>query len=130
MAMNRDSQQHASDRSELEAMKERQRRMKQREIRKRKLHNRKVKAAKKALKEFLVKTGAVIAMSASLFYIFFAGEPYEAPEPEPRMQQVIAGDYYYSEEDYEEYLKERNTYLEKERQEELKYMITDEEENY
>lgn len=111
MAMNRDSQKPVLNRWDLETTMEHQERMK--EIRKRKLHKRRVKAAKKALKEFLVCTGAAIAMSAGLFCAFLF-DPYEPPKPEPKMIQAINGDYYYSEEDYDDYLREREEYMKEE----------------
>lgn len=115
MAMNRDSQRPVLNRWDQEAMMEHQERMREirMEIRKRKLHKRRVKAAKKAMKEFLVCTGAAIAMSAGLFCAFLF-DPYQPPEPEPKMIQAINGDYYYLEEDYEDYLKEREEYMKEE----------------
>lgn len=83
------------------------------EISKRKKRKRRMKAAKKAMKEFLVCTGAAIAMSAGLFCAFLF-DPYQPPEPEPKMIQAIGGDYYYSEEDYEDYLREREEYMKEE----------------
>ena len=82
MAMNRDSQKPVLNRWELEALMEHQERMKEirMEIKKRKVHKRRVKAAKKAMKEFLVCTGAAIAMSAGLFCAFLF-DPYQPPEP-------------------------------------------------
>lgn len=115
MAMNRDLQKPVLNRWELETLMEHQERMKEirMEIKKRKVHKRRVKAAKKAMKEFLVCTGAAIAMSAGLFCAFLF-DPYQPPEPEPKMIQAIGGDYYYSEEDYEDYLREREEYMKEE----------------
>ena len=83
------------------------------EVSKRKKRKRRMKAAKKAMKEFLVCTGAAIAMSAGLFFAFLF-DPYQPPEPKPKMIRAIGGDYYYSEEDYEDYLKEREEYMKEE----------------
>lgn len=75
-----------------------------------------IEAAKKAVKEFLICTGAAIAMSAGLFYAFLS-DPYEPPKPEPRMIKAIQGDYYYPEDSYDQYLEEREEYLKEEENE-------------
>lgn len=83
------------------------------EIPKRKRHRQRVKAAKKAVKEFLVLTGMGIALGLAFLYAI-ESDTYEPPKPEPRMIKAIGGDYYYPEDQYDEYLKERAAYIEQE----------------
>lgn len=81
------------------------------EIPKRKRHRQRMKAAKKAVKEFLVLTGMGIALGLAFLYAI-ESDTYEPPKPEPRMIKAIGGDYYYPENQYDEYLKERAAYME------------------
>lgn len=86
-------------------------------IPKRKQHRQRVKAAKKAVKEFLVLTGIGIALGLAFLYALDS-DTYEPPKPEPRMIKAIGGDYYYPEDQYDEYLKERAAYIEQEEKDE------------
>lgn len=83
------------------------------EIPKRKRYRQRMKAAKKAVKEFLVFTGTGIALGLA-FLCAIESDTYEPPKPEPRMIKAIGGDYYYPEDQYDEYLKERAEYIEQE----------------
>lgn len=82
-------------------------------IPKRKQHRQRVEAAKKAVKEFLILTGIGIALGLAFLYALDS-DTYEPPKPEPRMIKAIGGDYYYPEDQYDEYLKERAAYIEQE----------------
>lgn len=112
--MKRDLQQPALSRLE-EAMIHRR---KMTEIRtameKRKRHKQRVKAAKKAVKEFLAATGIGIALWLAFLYALISDDTYYEQQPEPRMIQAIDGDYYYSADQYESYLREREAYKEQE----------------
>lgn len=83
------------------------------EIPKRIQRRRREKAVKKAVKEFLVCAGMGISLGLAFIYAI-ASDPYEPPKPEPRMVQAIGGNYYYPEDQYDQYLKERAAYIEKE----------------
>ena len=117
MAMKRGSQRHVLSKWEETMMHE----QKMMEIRvailKRKQHRQRVKAAKKAVKEFLVLTGIGIALGLAFLYALDL-DIYEPPKPEPRMIKAIGGDYYYPEDQYDEYLKERAAYIEQEEKDE------------
>ena len=82
------------------------------EIPKRKRHRQRMKAAKKAVKEFLVITRIEISLGLAFLYAIEA-DTYEPPKPQPRMIKAMGGDYYYPEDQYYEYLKERAAYMEK-----------------
>lgn len=66
------------------------------------------------VKEFLVCSAIGAMMGAALLYAVSI-DTYEPPKPEPKMIRAIGGDYYYSEYQYDEYLKERAAYIERER---------------
>ena len=117
MAMKRDSQRRVLSKWE-EAMMHEQKMMEIRAaIPKRKQHRQRVEAAKKAVKEFLVLTGIGIALGLAFLYALDS-DTYEPPKPEPRMIKAIGGDYYYPEDQYDEYLKERAAYIEQEEKDE------------
>lgn len=117
MAMKRDSQRRVLSKWE-EAMMHEQKMMEIRAaIPKRKQHRQRVKAAKKAVKEFLVLTGIGIALGLAFLYALDSNT-YEPPKPEPRMIKAIGGDYCYPEDQYDEYLKERAAYIEQEEKDE------------
>ena len=80
------------------------------EIPKRKMHRQRVNAAKKKI---LASTGIGIALGLAFFYAL-ASDTYEPPKAEPRMVRAIGGEYYYQEDQYDEYLKERAAYIERE----------------
>ena len=73
-----------------------------------------MKAAKKAVKEFLVATGIGIALWLAFLYALISDDTYYEPQPEPRMIQAIDGDYYYPADQYEDYLEEREVCKEQE----------------
>lgn len=114
MAMKRDSQRRVLSKWE-EAMMHEQKMMEIRAaIPKRKRHKQRVKAAKKAVKEFLVFTGIGIALWLAFLYALISDDTYYEQQPEPRMIQAIDGDYYYPADQYESYLREREAYKEQE----------------
>lgn len=81
---------------------------------KRKQHKERVKAAQKAVKEFLVATGIGIALWLAFLYALISDDTYYEQQPEPRMIQAIDGEYYYPADQYESYLREREAYKEQE----------------
>ena len=83
------------------------------EIPKRKMHRQRVNPAKKKVKKILASTGIGIALGLAFFYAL-ASDTYEPPKAEPRMVRAIGGEYYYQEDQYDEYLKERAAYIERE----------------
>lgn len=116
IAMNRDSQMPVLNRWGLEALMEHQEKMAVIRMRtqKRKQHKRKVMAAKKKVKRCLMYTCAVITLSVSLIYAIL-NDPYEPPKPEEKMIQAEGSDYYYTSESYNQYLEEKERYMEVEK---------------
>ena len=81
------------------------------------MHENKVKAAKKAVKEFLVCSGIGIALGLALLYAI-ASDPYEPPKKEVRVIRAAGSNYYYPEDEYEQCLKEKAAYEEEEKNKE------------
>lgn len=79
---------------------------------KRKQHKRR-KAAKETMKEVLAGVALGIASGLALLYAI-ANDPYQPPEYEEPMIQAIGGDYYYPASAYDQYLAERQAYIDAE----------------
>ena len=73
-----------------------------------------IKAVKKAAKEFLIGSGIGISLGLTLFYTLGRDTGEDIQKENVKMIQAIGGDYYYPEDQYEDYLKERELFIEQE----------------